>query len=293
MKRIIISILVLVSGISIILFLKNESDYIVGIENDTGNYLLTGNGITYKYYNNRYYIVTNYHIVANSKKIYIYNKNGKKSEAKLENYDDYSDIAILSTSNKLKTINLTNCTYDINDKIRIKGYNIKKRGYIISKLEHIDVPNSYGNSVYDAMKLEYDIDYGDSGSAVINRENKVIGLLSVMDKETKEGYAIPICDVLDIADRLSNNSLNRPNLRAQFTNSKTNIKGVIILNIYDNSLLSEINLQENDIITKINDINIENVSDFRNELYKYSIGDNISFEYYRDGVYYNKTCILK
>lgn len=293
MKRIIISILVLVSGISIILFLKNESDYIVGIENDTGNYLLTGNGITYKYYNNRYYIVTNYHIVANSKKIYIYNKNGKKSEAKLENYDDYSDIAILSTSNKLKTINLTNCTYDINDKIRIKGYNIKKRGYLISKLEHIDVPNSYGNSVYDAMKLEYDIDYGDSGSAVINRENKVIGLLSVMDKETKEGYAIPICDVLDIADRLSNNSLNRPNLRAQFTNSKTNIKGVIILNIYDNSLLSEINLQENDIITKINDINIENVSDFRNELYKYSIGDNISFEYYRDGVYYNKTCILK
>ena len=293
MKRIIISILVLVLGISIILFLKNESDYIVGIENDTGNYLLTGNGITYKYYNNRYYIVTNYHIVANSKKIYIYNKNGKKSEAKLENYDDYSDIAILSTSNKLKTINLTNCTYDINDKIRIKGYNIKKRGYLISKLEHIDVPNSYGNSVYDAMKLEYDIDYGDSGSAVINRENKVIGLLSVMDKETKEGYAIPICDVLDIVDRLSNNSLNRPNLRAQFTNSKTNIKGVIILNIYDNSLLSEINLQENDIITKINDINIENVSDFRNELYKYSIGDNISFEYYRDGVYYNKTCILK
>ena len=191
------------------------------------------------------------------------------------------------------TIFLTKCDYDINDEIKVKGYNIDKKGYILSKKEHIDVPNTYGNSVYDVMKLEYDIDYGDSGSAVIDRNNNVIGLLSVMDKNTKEGYAIPICDVMNIINLLYNNKLNRPNLKAQFTNSDSDIKGVLILNIYDNSLLNELKLQKNDIITKVNNNNIENISDFRNELYKYYIKDNIAFEYYRDGTYYEVYGILK
>lgn len=294
MKKLISYILITLLIISsVFLLFKKNNDYIVYIENDTDNYIMSGNGIVYKYIDNKYFIVTNYHIVANSKKIYVLSKQNKKSMAKLEKYDDYTDIAILSVEGNYGVANLGNCDYDTNDKVKIKGHSINKSGYILSRLEHIDVPNTYGNSVYDAIKIKYNINYGDSGSAVLDKNNNVIGLLSVMDEETKEGYAIPICDAMNIVDLLEKNKLNRPNLNAQFTNNNSSIEGVLVSNIYDNSILHELKLQKNDVITKINNVSVENVSDFRNELYKISNGDNISFSYYRNGTYYEVSGIIK
>ena len=294
MKKFLLFILVILCTIVVFLIFKKSNNYIVGIENETSNSILNGSGIAYKCDRDKCYIVTNYHIVANSKKLYIYNSKKERISAKIEKYDDYTDIAIISVENyKLHTTSLDNCNYNINDIVIVKGYNIKKEGTIIDKDVKLDVPNMYGNSVYNTFMIDYDGNYGDSGSAIVDKKNKVIGLLSVMDKETKYGYAIPICEVNSTIEMLMNDDIYRPNLEAQFTNSESDIKGILILNIYDNSELKELNIQKGYIITKVNNIPVENISKFRNELYKYSKGDIIDLEYYDNMDYKNIYITLK
>lgn len=288
MKKIVLIIsFVLFILIGLIFLNNNKYSYIVHIEGTYKDSISSGSGIVYEYYNDKYYIVTNYHIIAFADKIYIYNSN-KKREATLEKYDDYKDIAVLSIDNiNLKVKRLNKCIYNNGEFVKIIGSKVNKKGKIEETNVSLDVPNTYGNSIYNAFKIDYDIDYGDSGSAVIDRKGDIIGLISVMDLESKKGYAIPICELMEDVDLLMNNKINRPDLKAQFTNSKSDIEGVLILSIYDDSKLKELNIKVGYIITKVGNISVKNISEFRNELYKYSNEDIISLEYY-DNEKYNE-----
>ena len=88
--------LIIIAIFIVILFFNDKKNYIVYIENVGKNEILSGNGIVYKFDNNKYYIVTNYHVIALYNDIYVYNNKGKKVKAVIEKFDDYIDIAILS-----------------------------------------------------------------------------------------------------------------------------------------------------------------------------------------------------
>ena len=286
--------LIIIAIFIVILFFNDKKNYIVYIENVGKNEILSGNGIVYKFDNNKYYIVTNYHVIALYNDIYVYNNKGKKVKAVIEKFDDYIDIAILSVQGiKLDKANLTKCNYNINDNVKILGKNINKKGIIEKDNIKLDVPNIYGNSIYNTFKINYDVDYGDSGSAVIDKSGDVIGIVSVMDLNEKKGYAMPICDVAKAIDLLMSNQINRPDLKARFSNSNSNITGVSVLNVFEGSILENMGVQKGDIIVKLNDSNIQNISDFRNELYKYSSGDSIKLIYYRDNSYFETIGTIK
>lgn len=286
--------LIIIAIFIVILFFNDKKNYIVYIENVGKNEILSGNGIVYKFDNNKYYIVTNYHVIALYNDIYVYNNKGKKVKAVIEKFDDYIDIAILSVQGiKLDKANLTKCNYNINDNVKILGKNINKKGIIEKDNIKLDVPNIYGNSIYNTFKINYDVDYGDSGSAVIDKSGDVIGIVSVMDLNEKKGYAMPICDVAKAIDLLMSNQINRPDLKARFSNSNSNIAGVLVLNVFEGSILENMGVQKGDIIVKLNDSNIQNISDFRNELYKYSSGDSIKLIYYRDNSYFETIGTIK
>ena len=114
-----------------------------------------------------------------------------------------------------------------------------------------------------------------------------------MDLNEKKGYAMPICDVAKAIDLLMSNQINRPDLKARFSNSNSNITGVSVLNVFEGSILENMGVQKGDIIVKLNDSNIQNISDFRNELYKYSSGDSIKLIYYRDNSYFETIGTIK
>jgi degP protein, putative len=42
-------------------------------------------------------------------------------------------------------------------------------------------------------------------------------------------------------------------------------------------------LQKNDVITKVDNTDVESTSDLQSALYKHSIGDEVEITYYRDG----------
>ena len=59
--------------------------------------------------------------------------------------------------------------------------------------------------------------------------------------------------------------------------------GVIVASIVSGTGAANSDLQEGDIITKINDQEVENSAYLRYELYKYSVGDTITVTYNRNG----------
>ena len=57
---------------------------------------------------------------------------------------------------------------------------------------------------------------------------------------------------------------------------------VAIVQVEKNSTAYEYGLQKGDVVLAINGVEIEDVAHFRFILYKYTIGDEITVQYYRD-----------
>lgn len=60
-------------------------------------------------------------------------------------------------------------------------------------------------------------------------------------------------------------------------------KGALIKNVVDGSAAKKAGLEEGDIITKVNDINISSPEDLRNAIEAKKVGDNVTITYLRDG----------
>lgn len=287
--------------------INNSIVYIKSIDKELIN---SGSGFVYKIEKNKVYIVTCYHVIENYNDIYVYNNNKKKEKATVLNYDEYTDIAILTIENKLKLkeINIGNSA-DIknNDKIstigtplNINNINTKANGFIEEKNKNIIISTTHGKSKLDAIELNLSVEGGNSGGPLLDKNNNVIGMMFLKDENfNNKSYAQPINNVMEIVKQLENNNLKRPNLGAIMCNTTNkdllnkyeiviNLdKGVVLLELDTNGVLRNHGLKNGDIITKLNNKEITDVTYLRQILYEQKVGDNINLEYYRDGFYYS------
>lgn len=276
----------------------NVEDSIVFIESTSSDSIKNGMGFVYKQKDGVSYIVTNYHVIYSSDDVYIYDLNNKKIKAGILEYDEYSDIAILTVEEKLKVAEIGINSVLENDLIYY--YNIDKNviesGNVIGLNNEINVNAGYGNSFYDAISISGNITPGNSGSPILNSDNEVIGLISLKEENNYVAYYLPIDYLMNIVSKLENHTLQRPNLGATFV-STTNIEllnqygivvdginGVVALDIVQEYPLSVSGLIHGDIITKINEVVISDVNVLQKEIYSYNIGDTITLEYYRNNI---------
>lgn len=63
-------------------------------------YIASGTGFVYKKDGNKYYILTNHHVIDGGNKVTITFTDGKVVETKVVGSDQYSDIAVLSMESK-------------------------------------------------------------------------------------------------------------------------------------------------------------------------------------------------
>ena len=251
-----------------------------------------GMGFVYKVEDNVSYIITNYHVIDLAQNIYINNK----LKAEIVEYDKYSDIAILKVNKKLKPA-IINEGSSLDD---IYYFNINndiiEKGSVVSLSNEIIINTTYGTSVYDAIEIEGNIEEGNSGSPLLNNNDEVIGLISLKDVDKDTAFALPIDYVMKIVNKIENHTLYRPNLGATFINT-TNIEklneyaintfginGVVVLDIKEEYPIYVSGLYNGDIITKINDTIITDVSTLQKELYSHNFGEDIYIEYYREGI---------
>ena len=289
MKKIILIILLLCLIVGIIVFKNNNIDYsksIVDIKTITSDGIIEGHGFVYKI-EDYTYILTNYHVIKDYNKVYIY-INNNKVKAKVLNYDEYEDLALLLIEKKYigKSLKIGNSNnIKINEKIKI-GNN--KKGIIKSNIEPFKFSYDNQSKMMDVIKINAKVNLGDSGSPVL-QNNKVIGIVMMKDITSDIAYTLPINDVMNKVKLLENNNYHKPNLGISATSID---EGVLLNEVYDEYPANIAGFKINDIIVKINDNEINDTIELRYYLYKYKLGDSINIGFYRNGEYLTKKVLL-
>ncbi len=295
--------------------LQNIASSLVYIEASCNDVKNSGSGFVYKIKDDIVYIITNYHVIEDCTDIYVYNSSMDKSKSNLINYDEYTDIAILKVQGNLnlKSANIGNSDkLKVGEEIYVAGsplginYSSTITHGIISYLNRqIQISTTNGNSLLEVIQVDAFINSGNSGGPLLNKNGDVIGLIFVKEENLHGiGFALPINYVMNIVDKLENNEINRPNLGAIMVDSLNsellfengieidNISGIVVLHVNENGILCKSGIEKGDIITKINDIEFNNISQFQKILYNYNVGDTIKIQYYRNKKFYDVYIIL-
>lgn len=247
------------------------------------------------------YVVTNSHVVGNSKEnnIKIVLNTNEEFSGKVIGYDSKTDIAVI----KVDKTGLTPAKFGNSDNVKVGasalalgnplGLNFASsltRG-IISAINRCS--SGSANSLVKYIQTDAAINPGNSGGPLINMYGQVIGInsskIAVAHCEGM-GFAIPSNTVKSIVDdiiekgyvsgrvRLGLSGKMVSNYQAQIYNVPI---GIIVSEISNDSNLTASGVKQGDIITKINDVNITNMDVFYSELYSHKPGESVKLSIYR------------
>lgn len=312
MKRVcllagLISLITLIVAMAVLLVMAiiNNNNYsindsIVFIESLGSDSIKDGMGFVYKIDDNTNYIITNYHVISDSNSLYVYNIKNKKLKASIVDYDSYTDIAVIEVENKLNLKEVKIGNNNVKEEDEVNYFNIDNRlidsAKVLSLDNEINLSANYGNSFYKAVSINGNIKAGNSGSPIFNKYEEVIGLISLKEQNSDIAYYISIDNVMNVVSKLENHTLMRPNIGGVFAStSNTEVlnkygivtngnSGVVVIEVTDNYPLNISGLIKGDIINKVNDVVISDVSDLQREIYSYDIGDTVTLEYYRNNI---------
>ncbi|MFE8697247.1 S1C family serine protease [Cytobacillus sp. FJAT-53684] len=270
----------------------------------------TGSGVIFKKTGDSAYIVTNNHVIENANEIEVSLHDGKKVKAELIGTDPLTDIAVLKISGEVDVETLPfgdssllragDQVLAIGNPLGLDLSRTVTQGIVSAVDRTIAVSTSAGEWDLEVIQTDAAINPGNSGGALINASGELVGINSLKISESGVeglGFAIPINEVQTIINELiENGQVIRPYLGvglASFEelpsfylqNIPSNVKqGAIISNIDPNSAAAKAGLQEEDILVSIGGNEITNANDLRKYLYtKYSIGDKVKIEFYRQG----------
>ena len=287
-------------------------DSVITVENiKNDDIYATGTGFLYKKIDNKYYIITNYHVVQNSEKIRIMFTNKETKIAKYEGGDKYADIALLSyeTTDELKLAYLGDSTVArVGDTVFAIGTPLDSevyswtvtRGVLSGKNREVAVSISSGYNkdwIMQVLQTDTAINTGNSGGPLCNSNGEVIGVTNMKLVTTGVegmGFAIPIEEASHYADAIINGEdISRPQIGISMIDASNSTiakkygynsmkEGVIITDVIATSSAAKAGLQVGDLITQIEDIKIKNSAMLRYQLYKYKIGSTIKVKYIRN-----------
>lgn len=251
------------------------------------------------------YIVTNNHVIESAEQIQVlYNK--KQYDAELIGTDPSTDLAVL----KIKETNLPAITLGSSKNLSVGEWVIAVGNpFSLSSTVTVGVVSAKGrkiNIVDDRFPIESfiqtdaAINPGNSGGALVNKNGELVGIntaiLSRTGSYTGYAFAVPIDIVKKSVEDLikygtpqkaifGGNVVEHDFMNARKYGLDENIKefkGVIVGKVERNGAAATAGLQEGDIITKINNVEINSESAFEEELaYRYP-GDKISVTYLRN-----------
>ena len=273
----------------------------------------TGSGFVYKEDSNYDYIMTNHHVVDGGDKWTVITSDDTEIEGTVMGSDEYLDLAIIRVK---KSSSLSVAVIGDNTKVKLGdkvftvgsplGYeyrNTVTSGILSGKdrLVEVAVNSDSEDWVMEVLQIDAAVNPGNSGGPLVNTNGEVIGIISlklVEDSVENMGFAIPIDYAMSHVDALeSGKAIERPLLGISMVNATNTwalykygvtldnsvTSGVVVIEVASNSGASKSGLQKGDVITKINDDNVENSAYLKYLLYKYDVGDTVTLTYYRNG----------
>ena len=293
---------------------SSNQDLFTNDEHSDSQISSEGSGVIYKKDGKYAYLVTNTHVISGAKKVDILLADGNKVPGEVVGSDVYSDIAVVRISaDKAKDVaefgdsnqlTVGETAIAIGSPLGTDYANSVTQGIISSQGRNVNLKADNGQNISTrALQTDAAINPGNSGGPLINIQGQVIGItsskISTNGQTSVEGmgFAIPANDVVNIIKQLEENGkVVRPALGIQMmdlanlsTSDLSKLKlpekisgGVIVRSTLDNMPASD-KLQRYDVITKIDDTDIESTADLQSALYSHQIDDTIKVTFYRDG----------
>ena len=283
-------------------------------ENSDSQISSEGSGVIYKKEGKYAYLVTNTHVINGAKKVDILLADGNKVPGEVVGSDVYSDIAVVRISaHKAKAVaefgdsnqlTVGETAIAIGSPLGTDYANSVTQGIISSQGRNVKLKADNGQNISTrALQTDAAINPGNSGGPLINIQGQVIGITSSKISNNGQtsvegmGFAIPANDVVNIIKQLEEKGkVVRPALGIQMmdlsnlsTSDLSQLKlpekisgGVLVRSTLENMPASD-KLQRYDVITKIDDTDIESTADLQSALYSHQINDTIKVTFYRDG----------
>ena len=283
-------------------------------ENSDSQISSEGSGVIYKKEGKYAYLVTNTHVINGAKKVDILLADGNKVPGEVVGSDVYSDIAVVRISaDKAKAVaefgdsnqlTVGETAIAIGSPLGTDYANSVTQGIISSQGRNVKLKADNGQNISTrALQTDAAINPGNSGGPLINNQGQVIGITSSKISNNGQtsvegmGFAIPANDVVNIIKQLEEKGkVVRPALGIQMmdlsnlsTSDLSQLKlpekisgGVLVRSTLENMPASD-KLQRYDVITKIDDTDIESTADLQSALYSHQINDTIKVTFYRDG----------
>lgn len=297
--------------------LENTIKSVVGISKikNTGSSILLNNSTsdlglgTGMIVSENGYILTNWHVAGNKySNCYVTLENGNSYSGNVVWADSDLDLAIVKiTISGLKcvtlgdsdNVNIGEKTYAIGNPIGIEFQRTVTSG-IISGINRTIKIEEENNSSYmeDLIQTDATINPGNSGGPLINPKGEVIGINSVKITEAEGiGFAIPINIVKPVIDKFVSDGNFEEAYLGIFAYDKNVIpyidssidfsSGIYVAQISSDGPSYSSGLKIGDIITKVDDVIINKMSELRNYIYTKNVGDEINLTINRNKKEYN------
>jgi serine protease Do len=254
------------------------------------------------------YIVTNHHVIDNSKKLYVTLNNNSEYEATVVGSDPNTDIALIKIQLEEQ---LPYLSFGDSDMAKVgewvlavgNPFNLTSTvtaGIISAKARELDKNQSF-------IQTDAAVNPGNSGGALVNTNGDLIGINTAISSQTGSyigySFAVPsntarkiIEDIMEFGTVktaiLGISTINAPEVLVN-DYGLTDLEGVYISGIEKGSAASIADLKEGDIIKQIDYLKISKFSDLTGYLSSKKPNETVKLMISRKNEILNKTVILK
>ena len=245
------------------------------------------------------YILTNYHVIKGAKEVTVTLSDGNEAKAKVVNYDENRDIAMLKISDDSVKVP---AVAELGDSDALKpGEEVIAIGTPLSKefnqtvtkgivsAVNRNVETSSGQQV-NLIQTDAAINPGNSGGPLVNTKGEVVGINNMKiasDSVEGIGFSIPINEVKDRIGALSKPILNLGisirEINSELAKQLKLEEGLYIVEVTEFSPAEKAGLKGGDLIVKFDGKRIKTFDELKEIRDTKEEGDIVSVEVIRNG----------
>jgi serine protease Do len=248
------------------------------------------------------HVLTNHHVIAGAKQLFVILFDGEKVEAELIGSDPQSDIAVL----KIDHPDLTVAKIGDSDKVRKGDFAIaigNPLGHELAGTVNFGVISAVNRKLQldgrtmELIQTDAAINRGNSGGALVNMDGEVIGMNTVkFGGELVEGlgFAIPSNVFKPLAQEIiETGKVTYPQkpwlgvyireITAAFSRESGYPVGIQVIDIETNSPAAEAGVKPGDIIIGMNEKTLKTIEELQSTLESHEVGEVVDLKLWREG----------
>lgn len=259
------------------------------------------------------YIVTNNHVVAGADKIEVILNDRRTYIGEIIGTDASTDVALL----KIREKGLPYLSYGNSDYVKVgewalavgNPFNLESTvtAGIISAKGRNNILDNNKRPIESFIQTDAAVNPGNSGGALVNTNGDLIGINTAIASSNGayQGYsfAVPVnivkkvvSDIVEFgAVQRAYLGVNIQDIDAAFAQQKNlkQLNGIYVKGLTMGGSAQDAGIEEGDVITKIQDVNVKSVSELQEQISKYRPGDKVNATILRNNKELNLAIVLK